>query len=65
MDEKRTLRLQRSAYDQGLIDGRIAKASNVTPSAYAIVGSDEYAQGYRAAYFSRATASSVRQSQSL
>ena len=53
------------AYDQGLIDGRIAHVSNVAPAAYAIVASDEYAQGYRAAYFNRTATSSISQSQSL
>src|SRR5215468_5534956 len=53
--EKRPLQLPRSAYENGLVEGRIAKVSNVPPSTYAMVGSDKYAQGYRAAYFHSAT----------
>jgi len=55
MREQRLVQLQRSASDQGLIDGRIAQVTNISPSAYAVTGMDDYAKAYRAAYFNRAT----------
>src|SRR5690349_18562184 len=52
-DTSRPVDLRRSAYERGLTEGKIAKISNIAPSTYAIVGMDDYARGFRTAYFRR------------